>query len=113
MSNLIAFCGLDCAQCEAYQATQAGDSAWQERLLEKWRVDYAAPGMTLEAVTCDGCRGPRTGGYCAECPVRACALERGLQTCADCPDYGCEKLEHFFQLAPQAKATLELLRPRN
>ena len=26
MSSLIAFCGLDCAQCEAYQAPQARDT---------------------------------------------------------------------------------------
>jgi hypothetical protein len=112
MSHLIAFCGLDCAQCEAYQATQAEDTAWQERLLEKWRVDFNSPGMTLKDIICDGCRGPRLGGYCSECQVRACALEHGYQTCADCPDYACQKLESFFKMAPQAKATLELLRPR-
>lgn len=113
MSNLIAFCGLDCAQCESYQSTQAGDLAWQERLLAKWRVDFNSPDMNIQAITCDGCRGPRTGGYCAECPVRACAVERGYQTCADCPDYACTKLENFFSMAPTARATLELLRPRS
>ena len=113
MSNLIAFCGLDCAQCEAYQSTQANDLAWQERLVEKWRVEFKAPEMSLKDVSCDGCRGPRLGGYCASCPVRACATSRGMQTCADCPDYACAELEKFFTLAPNAREHLELLRVRH
>ena len=46
-------------------ATQANDPAWQERLVAKWRVEYNAPEMNLKDVICDGCRGPRLGGYCA------------------------------------------------
>lgn len=113
MSNLIVFCGLDCAQCEAYQATQANDPAWQERIVTKWREEFNAPDMSLKDISCDGCRGPRLGGYCSACPVRACAVERGLQTCADCPDYACTELEKFFTMAPQARDTLELLRVRH
>jgi hypothetical protein len=112
MSTLIAYCGLDCAQCEAYQATQANDRAWQDRILAKWRVDFNTPTMQLKDITCDGCRGPRLGGYCAECPVRACASQHGLQTCADCPEYACQELEKFFAMAPQARDMLEMLRPR-
>ena len=41
MSALVVFCGLDCAQCEAYQATQANDRAWQERILAKWRANFS------------------------------------------------------------------------
>ncbi len=113
MNQLIAFCGLDCAKCEAYIATQANDEAAQERLLAKWRVEYNSPTMTLAAVTCDGCTtvSGRAGGYCAECPVRACGRERQLVNCAYCADYaGCEKLAHFFTLAPAAKENLEAIR---
>jgi hypothetical protein len=113
MSTLIAYCGLDCAQCEAYQATQANDVAWQERLLAKWQVEFNAPNMTLAAITCDGCRGPRTGGYCAECPVRASAISRGVETCADCPDYACAELQKFFGMATAARDNLEMLRSKN
>jgi hypothetical protein len=109
---LIAPCGLDCAQCDAYKFTQTNNLEGQEALLAKWRVEYSAPEMTLEAVTCDGClAGARHGGYCAECPIRACAVERSFSTCAECDQYGsCEKLAHFFTLAPQAKGNLEALR---
>jgi hypothetical protein len=109
--DLIAFCGLDCAECEAYKAIIANDSAWQQRILEKWKVEFNAPQMTLDSVLCTGCHGTgKLCGYCSQCAVRACAMERKLATCADCSDYGCEKLVAFFKMAPQAQANLEALR---
>ncbi len=110
-ATLIAACGLDCAQCEAYKLTKAEDREGQEALLAKWRVEYNTPDMPLAAVVCDGClAGERHGGYCSACPIRACAEEKGYSTCAECDQYACEKLQGFFQLAPQAKSNLELLR---
>lgn len=110
-ATLFAPCGLDCSQCEAYKLTQGNDLKGQEALLAKWRLEYNAPDMTLAAIACDGClAGARHGGYCSECPIRACAVEKEYCTCAECDQYGCEKLQHFFQLAPQAQANLELLR---
>ena len=78
MATMIAYCGLDCAGCEAYLATQANDEAAKQKLLEKWRVEFDAPEMTMASVTCDGCTSTeRLGGYCQACPVRACAVEEG------------------------------------
>ena len=111
MNVLIAACGLDCSQCDAYKLTQANDVAGMEKLLAKWRVEYNAPDMIIADVTCDGCMvGERHGGYCGECPVRKCAVEHAIVNCAYCSDYGCEKLQGFWQMAPQAKANLETLR---
>lgn len=108
---LIAACGLDCAQCDAYKATQANDQVALEALAEKWRVEYNSPNITAVNVMCDGCMsGGRTIGYCAECGIRKCVQERGLANCSACPDYACDKLTGFWQMAPQAKANLEALR---
>ena len=113
-ATLIAPCGLDCAQCDAYKLTQANDLEGQETLLGKWRVEYHAPDMTLTAVTCDGClAGTRHGGYCSACPIRTCAVEKGYNTCAECDQYACKNLQGFFQLAPQAQSNLQLLRNSN
>ncbi len=113
MTRLIAFCGLDCAQCEAYIATQANDEMAKERLVAKWRVEYNSPNMPLAAVTCDGCTtvNGRAGGYCSECPIRACGIEHKVANCAHCTDYAtCEKLSGFLANVPVAKATLEGIR---
>ena len=109
---LIAPCGLDCAQCEAYKLTQANDLVGLEALVAKWKVEFNAPDMTIKDATCDGCLAAsgRVGGYCAMCAIRACAVERGLATCAECADYGCEKVAGMWKNAPQAKANLDTLR---
>ena len=36
MATLIAACGLDCAQCESYLATQSNDLLMLEAIVEKW-----------------------------------------------------------------------------
>ncbi len=112
MESMIAFCGLDCAAREAYQATQANDEAAKKAVLEKWRVEYDAPDLPLAAITCDGCTSSgRLGGYCADCPIRACALEKGIENCAYCDDYDtCEKLNGFLANVAVARENLEAIR---
>jgi hypothetical protein len=111
MTTLIAACGLDCSICDAYVATQANDQAALEGIAAKWRVEFKAPTLTAANILCDGCMaGGRTIGHCAECDIRLCALERGVTNCAECLDYGCDKLSAFLQNVPQAKANLEALR---
>jgi len=44
------------------------------------------------------------------CKIRLCIIERGFANCSACPDYACEQLMAFFQMAPQAQATLEAIR---
>lgn len=111
MNSLYAYCGLNCAECPAYLATQANDLPAQERLLDEWRSAYSNPEMTLAAVTCDGCTScARLGGYCLECPVRACGVKRGVVNCAYCPDYGCATLQAFFQMSPEVKPRLDAIR---
>jgi hypothetical protein len=111
MTTLIAACGLDCDQCEAYIATQANDLLALEHVAAKWSKAFNAPGLTALNVQCDGCMTEgRKLGHCAECNIRLCVLDRGLANCAACPDYACEQLAAFFQTVPQAKANLEALR---
>ncbi len=113
MNRLIAFCGLDCAQCEAYIATQANDNAAKERIAAKWRVQYNAPDLPIAAATCDGCVtvGGRAGGYCPQCPIRACGIARAVANCAHCADYdACDKLADWFKSVPTARVTLDGIR---
>ena len=111
MTSLLAACGLDCAACDAYIATQANDRTALEKAVEKWRVEDNSPGITAVTILCDGCMVEgRKIGYCAECQIRLCAIERGLENCATCPDYWCKNLAGFLKNAPQAQANLEALR---
>jgi hypothetical protein len=112
MLSLIAACGLDCAQCDSYRATQAKDMLMLEATVVKWTKEYNASGLTVENIQCDGCMTPgRKTGHCGECQIRLSAIERGMENCAVCPDYAvCEKIQDFLNAVPQAKANLEAIR---
>jgi hypothetical protein len=112
MEKLIAFCGLDCSGCEAYLATQAEDQAAKLAVLEKWRVEYHAPAMPFEAVSCDGCTSSgRLGGYTHECPVHTCGRVKGVDNCAYCEDYPtCDTLQSFIADIESAKENLAAIR---
>jgi hypothetical protein len=112
MDSLIAVCGLDCAVCPAYQATQANDEAAKERVAAQWRVEFNSPGITAAGITCDGCLAvtARMCSHCSECEPRLCAVERGFANCALCPDYGCEKITKLLAFMPESKIRLDGIR---
>jgi hypothetical protein len=112
MEKMIAYCGLICTDCEAYVATQANDLELLAQLAKKAREEYDMANATPESTMCDGCLADSDHlcGYCYECAVRACGRERQVVNCAHCADYGCDKLEAFWGMAPSARATLDRLR---
>lgn len=107
----IAYCGLDCDECPALAATLNDDQALRVKTAEIWSREYNAE-IRPEDVNCTGCTEPSGVKipHCFECGMRLCALERPVNTCADCGDYPCPELEQFFEWVPAAKATLEGLR---
>ena len=109
MIENIACCGLNCIECPAYIAKQTDDQELREKTSKAW----SGPGFTVEAkqVNCEGCHS--TGElffHCYKCDVRNCALEKEVNTCADCGEYPCsDKLEVLWKQlnAPNAKKTLD------
>jgi hypothetical protein len=108
--RMIAYCGIVCSECDAYNATQKNDMEALAQVAAQWSAQWNVS-LKAEDCICDGCTTEgRKIGHCAECEIRACAVERGVANCAHCNDYGCEKLVGFFQFAPDAKATLDEIR---
>lgn len=112
MAKMQAFCGLDCGECDACIATRNNDRAGLERVAQKWAAEYGRKDLDADMCVCDGCpSGKRIStAHAATCALRLCALSRGAQTCAHCPDYGCETLQGFFAFAPVLKDKLEAIR---
>ncbi len=112
MANImIAACGLDCAECNAYKAWKTNDQALRQKTAIEWKQAYGFD-FTPEMINCSGCRvaeGPKIG-HCAECSYRACAAKKGLGTCAECADYACADLQGFLAQVPEAKKRLDTLR---
>ena len=111
MEKMLGYCGLDCLQCPAYKASQAGDQEALEQTAAMWREQFNSPQITAESIVCDGCKASgRLSAYCHICEISKCAQEHGLETCAPCADYGCDKLAGFLEHAPEARQNLEALR---
>ncbi len=112
MYEMISYCGLDCSECPACIATQAGDMEALARVAEEWGRKFKME-ITPESILCDSCKSgeeARRSGYCDTCGVRACAVERGVVTCAHCDDYGCETLQACPAFLAEGKTRLDNIR---
>jgi carbonic anhydrase len=111
MAKMISMCGLVCSECGAYTATQADDDEQRKKVAEEWTQAYHAD-IKPEDINCDGCTSgsERIFHYPRVCEIRACGLKHKVKNCGHCPEYDCEKLNKFFEIAPQAKKTLEDIR---
>ncbi|RKM59160.1 DUF3795 domain-containing protein [Butyrivibrio sp. CB08] len=109
MTDYIAFCGLDCEQCEARIATITDDNKLREKVAEEWSKFYGAE-ITPDMINCVGCR--LTGvksPYCQSmCQIRQCALRKNIETCGDCIEIkDCSKVSKIISNNPDAKRRLE------
>ena len=94
MNEFIAYCGLNCETCEARMATMNHDDTLREKVAKLWS-ELNGVEITPEMIHCVGCRidGVKTP-YCESlCPIRLCAIGRGMETCGNCGEMErCEKL---------------------
>ena len=90
----IGSCGIDCGECAAYKATQAGDMEELAELAVKWGGDK---GLTAEDMLCDGCTSDRVYKNVPDCTVYQCAKAKGVKVCSQCGDYSCDKLEGLWK----------------
>ncbi len=90
----LAPCGLDCALCDMYIATQADSDQLRQQIADKWSELFHY-NFKKDDINCDGCLGGgRLGIYCKSmCVIKPCATARGLTNCEDCPDYVCDILK--------------------
>ena len=106
MNQLIAYCGLNCNECEAYKATLADSNKDRVRVAEKWSEEFKAD-IKPEDINCSCCIKEDTNFlYCSMCGIRKCSKEKGLINCAYCPDFPCDLLTEFLKKVPSAKEML-------
>ena len=108
---MIAYCGLDCEKCDAFIATANNDDVLRAKIAEQWSKEYGAQ-MKPEDINCTGCKSKGVKFfYCQNlCEIRKCALQKGIETCAPCSEYPCDKLDFVHKNAPNAKTTLDALK---
>ncbi len=109
MNVYIAYCGLDCEKCEARIATVNDDAALRGKVAREWS-ELNGVEITPEMINCDGCRADgRKTVYCDRlCPVRQCALGKGVETCGDCADIEtCGKVGQILENSDEARRNLK------
>jgi len=101
MQTIIAYCGLNCHECGAYQATIANDDSKRRAVAEEWSQEYHADIKPAD-INCTGCLtiGENIFSHCKVCEIRLCGMEKKVTNCAYCNEFVCDKLEKFFQMAP-------------
>lgn len=134
--SMIAYCGITCSECPAFEATRDRD---QRKLAETLIADTVAVsyGPTRdrdkeklaetaakwstsemkfepEDILCDGCLSDRVFKWSIECPTRRCGMERGVDNCGPCRDYHCGWLrDHwakFGDVGARCQSTLDQIK---
>jgi Protein of unknown function (DUF3795) len=109
--KMTAYCGLNCADCPTYIATQKDDDKLRNEVAKQWSKQFQMEFKTSD-MNCDGCKAEngRLFGYCNACEVRQCNRDKSIETCAECEDYDCAKIQELFKLEPAIKTSLDSIR---
>ncbi|HCW50833.1 MAG TPA: hypothetical protein DGR79_02015 [Clostridiales bacterium] len=105
--RLIAYCGNDCGECRVRSATLRRDRDALEAAARAWSK---AVGRSLdpEEARCWGCR--VDGVLLSHCEIWRCARDKGLDSCACCPDGPCPDLRGVLERHPEREERLARLR---
>ena len=109
MEKNIAYCGLNCAECDAYLATVNDDQALREKTAKLWS-ELNQVLILPKDIHCEGCR---TNGvktlFCDQlCEIRKCAVQKGVDTCGGCPELeACQKISMIIENNAEARENLK------
>ena len=104
---MIAYCGLDCAGCSAYIATQNNDQALREKTAVEWTKMHSF-NFTPDMINCTSCKGDGVKiGYCSQCEIRKCGSGKGVVNCGACAEFvTCKIINDFLVQVPEIRDNL-------
>jgi len=113
--EMMAVCGLDCGTCDIRLVPTNPEVAqrvvaWFHQMgwLEE---DEGIVEIIERGMYCQGCREDRSVHWSPDCPLLICCVdEKGLEHCAQCEDFACEKLEAFAEESKSHQEAVEQLR---
>jgi hypothetical protein len=91
MDAILTRCGYRWDLCLAYAPNVTRNPADREKLSDGW-FKYYGFRIPPERILCDGCMAQDPRLIDKACPVRPCVIERGLENCAPCDEYVCDRV---------------------
>lgn len=85
-------CGYRCDLCLAYKPNIEAHPENRQILSDGWHR-YFGFRIPAEKIYCEGCMEENPQLIDQACPVRPCVIARGLMSCSECRDFGCDKLK--------------------
>lgn len=87
MEEILAPCGYRCDLCPVYYKNIANVN--KQKLIDGYLKYFNSLISSEEIKSCKGCNDEGE----KNCPVRSCVLDKKKENCAQCPDFGCDKLK--------------------
>jgi hypothetical protein len=112
MEPILTRCGYRCDLCLAYRPNVENNPSNQQKLSDGW-YKYFGFRLPPTEVICDGCMSENPKLIDQGCPVRPCVIEKGLENCAQCADYICEKLTQRLVVCEEVKNRVGALIPED
>jgi hypothetical protein len=114
MNSEMAYCGLICEKCAIYLATREKDKDKQYKMrvdiAQEIKKHYGEESKPEDVGDCDGCKAETGRIFSTSCEIKICAVQKGIENCAYCDDYPCERLEKLFTTELGAKKRLDVIR---
>ncbi len=92
MEEILSRCGFRCDLCLAYRPNIESHPENRQLLSDGW-FKYFGFRIPPEDIHCEGCLNNQCITLDQECTVRPCVVTHGIENCAGCEDYTCEKLK--------------------
>jgi len=87
----LAYCCLNCYECELFIATRDNNEQLKAKVVQKWNIKKDE-NFNLQDFGCLGCNSEKLAFFCTNCPVKKCAIQKGFQLCAQCDELdSCDK----------------------
>ncbi len=80
------YCGLYCGACGLLLATEKGELESMAQSMQ----------MSVEDITCYGCKSERVAVFCRTCKLRSCNQEKQFEFCHQCAQLPCQDLLGFI-----------------
>ena len=98
MEEILSKCGYRCDLCPAYDPN-ISELTDKQKISDGW-FQYFGFRIFPEDIGCVGCL--NEGKHAdVDCPVRPCVIEKGIEHCACCENFGCEKLKSRMDFAEE------------